>query len=101
MINFANSVDCYQIWADMVCFDEVRNLDLNGPHYYCVYAGRRDGVQYLHTHEQIMTRYGSRMKMCDRLPDALALDMGNQMYVINAVTEKERDNFIRFVQQRV
>lgn len=101
MINFANSVDCYQIWADMVCFDEVRNLDLNGPHYYCVYAGRRDGVRYLHTHEQIMTRYGSRMKMCDRLPDALALDMGNQMYVINAVTEKERDNFIRFVQQRV
>lgn len=101
MINFANSVDCYQIWADMVCFDEVRNLDLNGPHYYCVYAGRRDGVQYLHTHEQIMARYGSRMKMCDRLPDALALDMGNQMYVINAVTEKERDNFIRFVQQRV
>lgn len=101
MINFANSVDCYQIWADMVCFDEVRNLDLNGPHYYCVYAGRRDGVRYLHSHEQIMARYGARMKMCDRLPDALALDMGNQMYVINAVTEKERDNFIRFVQQRV
>ena len=48
-----------------------------------------------------MARYGARMKMCDRLPDALALDMGNQMYVINAVTEKERDNFIRFVQQRV
>ncbi len=101
MINFANSVDCYQIWADMVCFDEVRNLDLNGPHYYCVYAGRRDGVRYLHSHEQIMLRYGSRMKMCDRLPDALALDMGNQMYIINAVTERERDTFIRFVQQRV
>lgn len=101
MINFANSVDCYQIWADMVCFDQVRNLDLKGPHYYCVYASRRDGIRYLHSHEQIMARYGSRMKMCDRLPDALALDMGNQMYVINAVTEKERDNFIRFVQQRV
>ena len=101
MINFANSVDCYQIWAGMVCFDEVRNLDLNGPHYYCVYAGRRDGVKYLHSHEQIMMRYGARMKMCDRLPDALAMDMGNQMYVINAVTEKERDNFIQFVQRRV
>ena len=30
MINYANSVDCYQIWADMVCYDEVRSLDLNG-----------------------------------------------------------------------
>ena len=34
MINFANSVDCYQIWADMVCYDEVRRVDLNGPKYY-------------------------------------------------------------------
>ena len=35
------------------------------------------------------------MKMCDRIPDALALDLGNQMYVINADTEEERDAFIR------
>ena len=31
MINYANSVDCYQIWADMVCYDEVRNAELDGP----------------------------------------------------------------------
>ena len=41
------------------------------------------------------------MKMCDRIPDALALDMGNQMYVINADTEEERDAFIQFVQERI
>ena len=40
------------------------------------------------------------MKMCDRIPDALALDLGNQMYVINADTEEERDEFIRFVHKR-
>ena len=38
MINYANSVDCYQIWADMVCYDEVRNAELDGPKYFCVYA---------------------------------------------------------------
>ena len=31
MINYANSADCYQIWADMVCYDEVRNLELMAP----------------------------------------------------------------------
>ncbi len=98
MINFANSVDCYQIWADMVCYDELRGQRLDLPHYYCVYAGRRDGKAYAHSHEEILAAYGSRMKMCDRIPDALALDLGNQMYVINADTEEERDAFIRYVQ---
>lgn len=99
MINFANSVDCYQIWADMVCYDEVRHLDLNGPKYYCVYASRRDCHSYKHSHEQILARYGSRLKMCDELPLALRLDMGDRMYTANVRTSVERDAFIRYVQQ--
>ena len=99
MINFANSVDCYQIWADMVCYDEVRHQKLDGPKWYCVYAGRRDGKQYKHTHQQILDRYGAQMKMCDRMPDALAMDMGNQMYVVNLRTVSEREAFIRYVQE--
>lgn len=100
MINFANSVDCYQIWADMVCYDEVRHLDLNGPKYYCVYASRRDCHSYKHSHEQILARYGSRLKMCDELPLALRLDMGDRMYTANVRNSVERDAFIRYVQQR-
>lgn len=100
MINYANSVDCYQIWADMVCYDEVRNLDLNSPKYYCVYASRREGHRYKHSHEQILARYGSRLKMCDELPLALRLDMGDWMYTANLRTSSERDAFIRYVQER-
>lgn len=100
MINFANSVDCYQVWADMVCYDQVIHEDMNGPKFFCVYAGRRDGVLYKHTHAEIMARYGAVMKMCDRMPDALALDMGNQMYVVNVATEQDREAFIRYVQER-
>ena len=100
LINYANSVDCYQIWADMVCYDEVRHQNLEGPHYFCVYAGRRDCHTYKHSHEEIMEKYGSAMKMCDRIPDVLSLDMGNQMYVINVDTEEERDEFIHCVQEK-
>ena len=100
LINYANSVDCYQIWADMVCYDEVRHQSLDGPHYFCVYAGRRDCHTYKHSHEEIMEKYGSAMRMCDRIPDVLSLDLGNQMYVINVDTEEERDEFIHFVQEK-
>ncbi|MEE1423282.1 MAG: ATP-grasp domain-containing protein [Gemmiger sp.] len=100
MINYANSVDCYQIWADMVCYDEVRSLDLNGHKYFCVYAGRRDCHQYKHTHAQILARYGSRIKMCGRIPQALRLDMGDQMYTAVVRSTAERDAFIRYVQEQ-
>ena len=100
MINYANSVDCYQIWADMVCYDEVRNAELDGPKYFCVYAGRRDCHTYKHSHEEILARYGRQMKMCDRVPDVLSLDMGNQMYVATLDTATERDAFVRYVQEQ-
>lgn len=99
MINFANSVDCYQVWADMVCFDEVRNVDLNGDKHFCVYAARRDGKVYKHSHEEILARYGAVMKMCDRIPEALVMDMGNQMYTVVLETPEEREEFIQFVQE--
>ena len=98
MINYANSADCYQIWADMVCYDEVRNLELDGPKYYCVYAGRRDCHTYKHSNEQIMARYGNRMKMHERIPEALRLDMGDEMYTVTVRSSAERDAFIRYVQ---
>lgn len=98
LINYANGVDCYQIWADMVCYDEVRHAALDAPKFYCVYAARRDCHTYRHTHAQILAKYGDDMKMCDRLPEALRLDMGDQMYVITARTAAERDAFIQYVQ---
>lgn len=100
MINFANSVDCYQIWADMVCCDEVRNAEMDGQKYFCVYAGRRDCHQYKHTHTQIMTKYGSRIRMAERIPQALRLDMGDQMYTAVVRSTAERDAFIRYVQEK-
>ena len=97
MINFANSVDSYAIWADMVTKGR-NDQKMDGPHYYCVYAARRDGKRYVHSHEEVLAKYGDRIVMCDRMPDALALDMGNQMYTALMSTEEEKDAFIAFVQ---
>ena len=97
MINFANSVDSYAIWADMVTSGENHQY-MGNEHYYCVYAARRDGKSYLNSHEDVLNKYGSRIVMCDRMPDALALDMGNQMYTALLNTEAEKDEFIAYVQ---
>ena len=99
MINFAHSTDIYQIWADMVAFDE-RRLPANGGDHFCAYASRRDGKAYVHSHEEVLARYGGQMAMCERMPDALADAMGNQMYTVHAASEQEAKDFIRFVLER-
>ena len=99
MINYAHSTDVYQIWADMVTSDS-RQLSPSGADHYCVYASRRDGVPYVHTHEEILARYGSQIVMCERMPDAIAPAMGNQMYTAKAQDGKAVREFVRFVTER-
>ena len=95
MINFAHSTNVYKIWADMVAFGQSRMPV--GEHCFCAYAGRRDGKPFRYSHDEIMERYGSHMRMVDRIPDVLAGAMGNQMYVAVFPTQEEMDRFYRDV----
>ncbi len=97
MMNFAHSTDVYKIWADMIAFD--RSTVPEGEHNFCAYAGRRDGKNFVYSHEDIMRLYGPQMKMVGRIPDVLAGAMGNQMYVANLPTQEALDQFYRDVLQ--
>ena len=96
MMNFAHSTDVYQIYADMVAFDE-RHLPKSDDKYYCVYAGRKDGHDYVHTHEEIMAKYGPAMVMQEEMPPVNWPQMGRVMYTVKLKTLKEVNEFISFV----
>lgn len=91
MMNFACSTDVYKIWADMIAFD--RSTKPVGEHFYCAFVGRRDGKKFKLSHEDIMARYGTQMKMVGRIPSALADAMADQMYMANFSTKEEMDRF--------
>lgn len=93
MINFAHSTNVYKIWADMVAFN--KSTVPVGRHAYCAFAGRRDGKDFVMTDWDVMERYGSCMKMAERLPDVLSGAMGNQMYVAVFDTKKELEEFYK------
>ncbi len=95
MINFAHNTNVYKIWADMIAFD--KSTLKPGKDCFCAYAGRRDGKNFVMDHAGIMKAYGSKMKMVEHIPDALAGAMGNQMYVANFDTEKEMNAFYKKV----
>ena len=95
MMNFAHSTDVFQIWGDMVTYN--RTALLQGEQFYCAYASRRDNRQYAHSHEEILSRYGSVLSMCERMPDVLAGALGNQFYVVKLKSKPEIQEFFDFV----
>ncbi len=91
MMNYANSTDVYKIWADMIAFD--RSTKPQGEHFFCPFAGRRDGKPFALSHEEFAAKYAAQMRMMERIPDALSDAMGNQMYVAVFPTEAEMNAF--------
>ena len=96
MMDFAHSTDVYQIYADMVAFD-ARRVPESGEHAYCVYASRKDGHTYARTHEEIMAKYGGKMKMQEEMPPMNWPQMGRYMYTARLETFEEAQEFITFV----
>ena len=98
MINYAHSTDVYKIWADMVAFGESRTGQ--GAQQYCAFASLRDIYQYVHSHEEVLHRYGDRMVMCERMPELFSAAMGQQMYTVILQTMEELNDFVTFVHEK-
>ena len=95
MFNFANSIDVYKIWADMVAFGHTDLRQEGREHFYCCYCGRRDGKDFIMDHDMIMAKYGNRIKMVQRIPKALSGAMADMMYLVNVKTPEEKDEYYR------
>lgn len=80
MMNYANDIDVYQIWANMICYDK-GYFDPNQRPYHCVYAARRDVHRYEYSLHDIVNKYHSNIVMNERMPDVLAGAMGNDALI--------------------
>ena len=94
MYNYAYELDVYKIWADMITYN-TSTTPLDRPRHYCAFMGRRDDRQYAMDHNAIMEKYGSRMKMQGRMPEALSGAMGNVMYVAILDSYEELQEYFR------
>jgi len=99
MMNFAHSLDVYQIYADMVAFNERRFPD-SGDEYYCIYASRKDGHRYVHSNREVEQRYAGAIVMQEEMPPVNWPSMGRYMYTARLRTQEEALEFIDFVQAK-
>ena len=95
MMNYANSTDVYQVWADMIAFDETHKG--TGDRQICAFAGRRDHRSYAMSREDVLREYAPQMREEGRVDPALATDMGDYMFMACFPTLDEVNDFYRRV----
>lgn len=99
LINFANSVDCYQIFGDSFAYDENRQY-MGHKKYYATCVARRDCYSYLYSDEEILSRYSNAICAYGRYPDVFSGCMGNRYFMAKFSTKKEMDTFNKIATKR-
>ena len=99
MMNYANDISVYQIWANMVCYDQ-GYFDPEQRPYVCVFASQRRNGHYQHSHEEIWATYGQNILMYEEMPEVLSGAMGDFAFMARFETEEQAIAFAHYVLTR-
>jgi len=100
LINFANSVDIYRIYADSMAFDKTY-VDLNKDKFFASCASRRDGKEYFYSEDDILRTFKNQICWYGRYPDILSDCMGNVFYMAKFENLDDVELFHQYVNKRV
>lgn len=97
MFNYACDIDIYRVWAELVVKNN-NHLDFERK-YLCGYASRKENQQYLHSHEEIVGRFGPELCQVDQIPSVLSSALGELGYIFRADKMERLQEIIRFIHQ--
>ena len=100
LINFSQSVNCYQIYADVMAFNENRQ-DMSMQKYFAACASRRDSVGYVNDDQVVLEKYRNNICNYGRYPDILSSAMGNRFFMAKFDTLEEVEEFQEFCEARI
>ena len=95
LLNFGLSTNLYQMFADVICYGY--SDEYVGPHYYAVYASRRNGKQYFFNEEDIKRTYLNNLCTYGDMPKVLSDLMCDRFYMAKFEDEKEAVLFGQYV----
>ena len=85
MMNFANDIDIYQEWANVVVRGSFEAV-VTRP-YACLYVMRRDARRYALSHAELMREFTSLIVFESRMDSVFAVAMGDHGYVLRGPDE--------------
>lgn len=99
LINFANSSNVYQIYADVIAYDENRQKD-EFPHYYAAVASRRDGISYKLSDEELLNKFRNVICHHGRYAKIFSDAMGDRFFMARFEKESDMNEFRDAAEER-
>ena len=97
MFNYANDIDIYRIWAELVVTGRSSfNYDRT---YHCCYASRKHRHPYRHDHEEVMKRYAHLILDVVQVPGVFSPALGDIGYIFRSPNEEEILKVVAFIQE--
>jgi hypothetical protein len=95
MFNYANDIDIYQEWANVVVHNEFRATYTRK--YHCCYIGRKFNKRYVHTHEQAMEKLGALVVLHTPVSGVFRSALGDHGYLVRSRSRDEIQAAIRIL----
>lgn len=95
LMNYAGSIDVYDIWAEILL--KQNTYYPRRPRKSCAFAGRRQGIAYQYSLDEIQQQFHDELKEVRSLPKALAQAMGDVTITCLFTEEIRRKEFFDIV----
>lgn len=99
IINYANSVSCYKIFAQSCMFNQNRE-DMTKQKYYAMCVNVRWKYHYAHSFDDILNKYRANIMMMGDYPQVLRDDLGDYYFVGRFLTYEEAHEFQRYIREK-
>ncbi len=97
MFNYANDIDVYALWAEVVN-GRTTSLEYHRK-YHCCYISRKNRFNYIHSHEEIMRKYGSYILEVQSVPGVFSTALGDIGYIFRAEHEEDVIEITSFIHE--
>jgi hypothetical protein len=99
LIDYGISASVYEIYADIVAYNENRQ-DMSKEKYYSFAISRRDEISYVYSAEEVIAKGAGHVMARGRYPDHLADDMGNTYLFVRFKDFEEGKAFCEMAREK-
>ena len=99
LIDYGISASVYEIYADIVAYNENRQ-DMSKEKYYSFAISRRDEISYVYSAEEVIAKGAGHVMARGRYPDHLADDMGNSYLFVRFKDFEEGRAFCEMAREK-
>jgi len=99
MFNFANDIDIYLEWANVVVHN--RFTSQYARNYHCAYVGRKFNRSYAYSHDQIISAFGTSIVHHEGVSGVFSAALGDYGYLVRSPELDEIMGIAAYIQQTV